>query len=253
MGCHREGGIGPWAMNDYNMVRGFSLMVREVVRTKRMPPWHADPTIGHWENDRSLSNEQIKTLVHWIEAGAPRGEGEDFLATNDTVYPTWDTENVLGKQPDYVINIPATEVPATGVVDYQYHHMDNPIEKDVWVQAAEILPGDRAVLHHTITAFGDIITEGKRKGRLDYKGGLRGYAPGITNQAFPENTGVFLPAGSTLEFQMHYTTAGKATVDESKMGLWFYDEPPTETLVSMFIANPRIKIPAHADNHRENR
>ena len=248
--CHREGGIGPWAMTDYNMVRGFSLMIREVVRTKRMPPWHADPEVGHWANDRSLSDDQIKTLVHWIEAGAPRGEGEDYLASDDTVYPTWDTATALGG-PDYVIDIPATEVPASGVVDYQYHHVENPVGKDVWVQAAEILPGDRAVLHHTITAFGDIVTEGRRKGRLDYKGGLRGYAPGITNQAFPENTGVFLPADTTLEFQMHYTTAGHATVDESKMGLWFYEEPPKHSVVSMFMANPRIKIPAHAANHRE--
>ena len=248
--CHREGGIGPWAMNDYNMVRGFSLMIREVVRTKRMPPWHADPEVGHWANDRSLSDDQIKTLVHWIEAGAPRGEGEDYLATDDTVYPTWDTANELG-EPHYVVDIPATEVPATGVVDYQYFYVDNPVDKDVWVQAAEILPGDRAVLHHTITAFGDRITEGPRAGRLDYKGGLRGYAPGITNQAFPENTGVFLPADTTLEFQMHYTTAGKATVDESKMGLWIYDEPPKHSVVSMFVANPRIKIPAHANNHKE--
>ena len=253
--CHREGGIGPWAMTDYNMVRGFSLMIREVVRTKRMPPWHADPEVGHWANDRSLSDDQIKTLVHWIEAGAPRGEGEDLLATNDTVYPTWDAAATLG-EPDYVVDIPATEVPATGVVDYQYYYVDNPIEKDVWVQAAEILPGDRAVLHHTITAFGDRLKETKtnargRERKLDYKGGLRGYAPGISASAFPDNTGVFLPAGSTFEFQMHYTTAGRATVDESKMGLWFHDEPPKHSLVSMFIANPRIKIPAHADNHKE--
>ncbi len=248
--CHREGGIGPWAMTDYNMVRGFSLMIREVVRTKRMPPWHADPMVGHWANDRSLSDAQIKTLVHWVEAGAPRGEGEDPLVTSQRTYYKWDTQAMLG-EPDAVIDIPAMEIPATGTVDYQYHHVANPIGRDVWVKAAEVLPGDRAVLHHTITTFGDIITEGRHKGRLKHKGGLRGYAPGITNQAFPENTGVFLPADTTLEFQMHYTTSGKATVDESKMGLWFYEEPPQHEVVSMFVLNSRIKIPAHASNHKE--
>ena len=60
-------------MTDYNMVRGFSLMIREVIRTQRMPPWHADPAHGHWSNDRSLTDTEIKTLVHWIEAGAPPG------------------------------------------------------------------------------------------------------------------------------------------------------------------------------------
>jgi peroxiredoxin/mono/diheme cytochrome c family protein len=248
--CHREGGIGPWAMTDYNMVRGFSLMIREVVRTQRMPPWHADPAHGEWANDRSLSDDEIKTLVHWIEAGAPRGEGEDMLANLDHEYSEWTTSELLG-DPDYVVDIPAMEIPATGVVDYQYHLVDNPIGKDVWVHAAEILPGDRAVLHHTITTFGDVMTEGKYKGQLNRKGGLRGYAPGITNQAYPDGTGTFLPADATIEFQMHYTPVGRATVDESKMGIWVYDEPPTHPIISMFTANPRIKIPPHAANHME--
>jgi len=248
--CHREEGIGPFAMTNYNVIRGFSLMIREVIRTKRMPPWHADPAHGEWGNDRSLTNSEIQTLVHWIEAGAPRGEGEDLLATSDVVYPEWVAEQDLGA-PDYIIDIPAMEIPATGVVDYQYHHVDNPIGKDVWVKAAEIMPGDRAVLHHTITVFGDTITEGKWKGRLRPRGGLRGYAPGLTNQAYPEGTGTLLPADATLEFQMHYTPVGRATVDESKMGVWVYDKPPEHKIVSRFMANSKIRIPPHAKNHAD--
>ncbi|MEM7079127.1 MAG: redoxin family protein [Pseudomonadota bacterium] len=248
--CHREGGIGPWAMTDYNMVKGFSLMIREVLRTKRMPPWHADPAHGEWANDRSLSDEQVKTLVHWVEAGAPRGVGTDPLATMDREFYPWDLQATLGP-PDYIIDIPAMEIPATGVVDYQYHHVENSIPQDVWVMAAEIMPGDRGVLHHTITAFGDIATEGRRKGRLIPKGGLRGYAPGITNEPFPDDSGVLLPADTTIEFQMHYTPVGRATVDDSKMGVWVHDKAPTHKMVSMFVANPRIKIPAHARNHSE--
>lgn len=248
--CHREGGLGPWAMSDYNMVRGFSQMIREVVRTQRMPPWHADPAIGDWHNDRSMSSKQIQTLVHWIEAGAPRGEGEDFLATDDTQYFEWDAQDTLG-EPDFVIDIPAMEVPAAGVVDYQYHFVENTVGKDIWVRAAEIKPGDRAVLHHTITTFGYDITEGEHKGRFNRIGGLRGYAPGLNNEGFPEGTGIFLPADAKIEFQMHYTPVGRATVDESQMGLWVYDEPPTHKMISMFVANGNIKIPAHANNHKE--
>lgn len=248
--CHRAGGIGPWAMTNYTMVRGFAPMIREVLRTKRMPPWHADPAHGEFSNDRSLSDTQVKTLVHWIEAGAPRGEGSDPLVETDVQYTEWDTEGALGK-PHFVVDIPPSEIPASGVVDYKYHYVKNPIGRDVWVQAAEVLPGDRAVLHHVITAFGDMITEGPYKGRMKHTGGLRGYAPGITNQAFPDNTGVFLPADATLEFQVHYTTSGKATVDESRMGLWFYDEPPERQVFTKFIANGKIRIPAHAANHAE--
>ena len=251
--CHRPGGIGPWAMTDYNMVRGFSLMIREVVRTQRMPPWHADPAVGHFSNDRSLTPEQTQTLVHWIEAGAPRGEGPDPLVEMDHNWPTWAAQEPSLGEPDYIIDIPATEVPSTGVVDYQYHFVKNTVGKDIWVKAAEILPGERSVLHHVITSYGQMETEGPRKGRLKREGqaGLRGYVPGMVAQSFPQDTGVFLPADATIEFQVHYTTNGKAAVDESKLGIWVYDEPPEYQVFSMILANGKIRIPAHAKNHKE--
>ena len=251
--CHREGGIGPWAMNDYNMVRGFSLMIREVVRTKRMPPWHADPSYGHFSNDRSLTPEQTQTLVHWIEAGAPRGEGPDPLAAIDHNWGKWAVAEPELGEPDYVIDIPAAEIPATGVVDYKYHYVKNTVGKDVWVKAAEILPGDRGVLHHVITSYGTVETEGRRKGRLKREGqaGLRGYVPGMTSQMFPEGTGVYLPADATIEFQVHYTTNGKASVDESQLGIWIYEEPPEHQVFSMILLNGRIKIPPYAKAHKE--
>jgi mono/diheme cytochrome c family protein len=251
--CHRQGGIAPWAMTDYNMVRGFSLMIREVVRTKRMPPWHADPAVGHFSNDRSLTTAETQTLVHWVEAGAPRGEGPDPLTEIDQDWGVWAVQDPTLGEPDYIIDIPAAEIPATGVVDYMYHYVPNTVGKDVWVKAAEILPGDRAVLHHTITTFGYMETEGPRKGHLkrEGQGGLRGYVPGMISQHFPKDTGVFLPADATLEFQMHYTTNGRATVDESKLGLWVYDEPPEHSVFSLILMNTRIKIPAYDKNHKE--
>lgn len=246
--CHREGGIGPWAMTDYNMVRGFSLMIREVVRTQRMPPWHADPHVGSFSNDRSLSNDEIRTLVHWVEAGAPRGEGADLLAENSQSWPIW----AMG-EPDVIIDIPPEDVPASGVVDYKYKMVTNPLDKDVWVKAAEIIPGDRSVLHHVITSFGELETEGRRAGRLKRGtgGGLGGYVPGAEGKPFPKDTGILLPAGATIEFQMHYTPAGLATTDTSRMGLYLHEEPPEHKLDNMVLLNPRILIPAGAPNHSE--
>ena len=246
--CHREGGIGPWAMTNYNMVRGFSLMIREVVRTQRMPPWHADPHVGEFSNDRSLSDEQIRTLVHWIEAGSPRGEGADLLAQSAQQWPMW----VMG-EPDVIIEIPPEDVPASGVVDYKYKMVTNPLDQDVWVKAAEIIPGDRSVLHHVITSFGELETEGRRAGRLKRGtgGGLGGYVPGAVGKPFPEDTGILLPAGATIEFQMHYTPAGLATTDTSRMGLYLHKAPPKHKLGSMILLNPRILIPAGAPNHSE--
>jgi len=247
--CHREGGIGPWAMTDYNMVRGFAPMIREVVRTKRMPPWHADPHYGEFKNDRSLTDGEIATLVHWIEAGAPRGEGPDPLAETRQHYPVWS----LG-EPDVIVEIPAEDVPATGVVDYKYKFVDNPLKEDAWVRATEIIPGDRSVLHHVITRFGHLETEGPRAGkRLQRQGGgsLGGYVPGAVADVMPADTGTLLPADATIEFQMHYTTAGKAATDVSRLGIYLYDEPPKHNMEGVVFINPRIRIPAGAPNHEE--
>lgn len=248
--CHRQGGIGPWAMTDFNMVLGFSPMIREVIRTDRMPPWHADPLYGDFRNDRSLTDEEKRTLVHWIESGSPNDNDNDPLVDMQYDFAEWKVADELG-EPDQIIQIPASEIPATGVVDYKYHYVKNPIEKDVWVHAVEILPGDHTVLHHVITAFGKRIAEGNRKGRFRPMGGLRGYAPGITYGPFPEGTGVFLPADATLQFQVHYTTSGKPALDESRMALWFHEQTPEKRVFSRFIANRNIKIPAHSAAHAE--
>ena len=248
--CHRPGGIGPWAMTEYNMVRGFAPMMREVLLTKRMPPWHADPTVGHWANDRSLNRDELQTLVAWIDAGAPRGEGADPLTQYNSVKPVW---GALG-EPDLVIEIPSTEVPATGVVDYQYKYVTNPLDHDVWVRASQIVPGDRAVLHHVITRFGERVESGPRKGRISNRaigGGLAGYVPGAEARPLPEGTGTLLPAGATIEFQMHYTTSGVATTDHSKIGVYFHEAEPEHKINAMILANGRIRIPAHEKNHAE--
>ncbi|NKB97386.1 MAG: hypothetical protein GKR90_02645 [Pseudomonadales bacterium] len=249
--CHRPGGIGPWAMTDYTMVRGFSLMMREVLMTKRMPPWHADPTIGHWSNDRSIGREEIQTLVSWIDAGSPRGEGEDPLTQYASHKPTWGN---LG-EPDLIVDIPPTDIPATGVVDYQYKYVTNPLGKDVWVRASQIVPGDRTVLHHVITRFGEQETEGPRAGRLKRRssigGGLAGYVPGAEARDLPEGTGTLLPAGATIEFQMHYTTSGAATTDHSRIGVYFHNEEPEHKINAMILANGGIKIPANTKSHSE--
>ena len=250
--CHRKGGLGPWAMSDYNMVKGFSLMMREVIRTKRMPPWHADPAIGHFSNDRSLEPEEAQILVHWIEAGAPRGNGVDPLLKAKTSESAWSNEEELGL-PDYIIDIPSTHIPPTGVVDYKYLHVKNTIGRDVWVKATEILPGDRAVLHHVITSFGELNLSGSRQGRLKRRTmkGLRGYAPGINSNPFPDNSGIFLPADVTFEFQVHYTPVGRATIDSTKMGIWVYEKKPENEIFTNTMINTKIKIPAGARNHQE--
>ncbi len=248
--CHRDGGIGPWAMSDYNMVRGFSPMMREVIRTKRMPPWHADPKHGKFSNDRSLSAKEIQTIVHWIEAGSPRGEGPDVLAEYRPEWAEW----ALG-EPDLIIDVPPYDIPATGVVEYQFPTVKNPLDHDVWIRAGEILPGSRATLHHVITRF--FIPDPNAKGDQRFGrrggGGLAGYVPGATGRVYPEDTGTLLPAGATIRFQMHYTPNGKAVTDRSRIGLYFHDQPPKYKLAGTALVNTKILIPAHSKAHTESK
>ena len=75
--CHRDGQSGPMSFTNYLEVASLGSMIEYVTQSGYMPPWHADPLFGQFSNDRSLNNKEIQTLVHWIEAGAPRGEGAD--------------------------------------------------------------------------------------------------------------------------------------------------------------------------------
>ena len=128
-------------MDSYEVVKGFAPMIRESVRTDRMPPYFADPHIGTFKNDQAMSPTQTKTLIHWLEAGAPRGTGEDVLKTQAGEAPEWPA--YLGK-PDVIVEIPAFDVPASGIVAYQNQRVDNPFKEDTWLKAMSIKPGDRA-------------------------------------------------------------------------------------------------------------
>ena len=211
--CHQPGGIAPWAMTDYNMVRGFAPMIREVIRTKRMPPWHADPHIGQWQDDRSLTIDQRQTLVHWIEAGAPRGDGPDPLVEAPTEAPAWP----LG-EPDLIVRVPAFDVPATGIVDYQFPVVANPLDRDVWVRAMSVNPGAVEVVHHVLVGTTDVGAEARYSGEALMRNYLGGYAPGIEPHVMPDGTGVYLPKDTGFMVQMHYTPYGKPVTDETEIG-----------------------------------
>jgi peroxiredoxin len=238
--CHRQGGIGPWQMSSYDMIKGFAPMIREVVRTQRMPPWHADPHYQAFSNDRSLSKDEMKTLVHWIEAGAPRGAGGDPLAELKRTWPEWQ----LG-EPDLIVEIPSFDVPATGTIPYQMPSVANPLDHDVWVRAVDFLPGDRTVLHHIIATMG-VDGAGIRDG-----GSLGGYVPGAGAMVLPQETGVLMKKGAKFFFQMHYTASGKPARDVSRMGLYFRKDAPEYQFRSAVMAKPSLKIPANTKAHTE--
>jgi hypothetical protein len=236
--CHRAGGIGPWQMTNYDMVRGFAPMIREVVRTQRMPPWHADPHYSVFSNDRGLSLEQARTLVHWIEAGAPRGTGADPLLAQKKDWAEWP----LGK-PDLIVDLPAFTVPATGTIPYQMTKVENPLDHDVWVRAIDWLPGQRGIVHHIIASAGGA----ERRGAVS----LNNYVPGVEPLELPPEAGILLPAHATFHFQTHYTSNGKVLTDQTKMGLYFRKDAPKYNFRSLIFANNKLRIPPNTKWHEE--
>ncbi len=245
--CHQEGGIGPFAMSSYEMVKGFSPMIREVIRTDRMPPYNADPHVGKFSDSKNMSAAEIKTLVHWIEAGAQRGEGPDPLAGKTHVAAEWP----LGK-PDMILNIPAYKVPASGIVDYQRPFTVNPLTEGKWIRATTVKPGDRQAVHHVLTGWmKDVPAAGQTSSETRWRGSVGGYAVGAESNVFAGDVGTFLPAGGAVGYQMHYTPYGKETVDNSQIGVYFRDDAPKYMMRSVVVIDPTIEIAANTARHKE--
>ena len=246
--CHVEGGIGPFAMTSYDMVKGFSPMIREVIRTDRMPPWNVSAHVGQFADDKSLSPAEIKTVVHWIEQGAPRGDGPDPLAKKRPAVAQWP----LGK-PDLILEIPAYTVPASGVVDYQRPIMVNPLTEGKWVKASSFVVNQRQAVHHFLTGYMSEIPKDGVGNESRWGASMGGYAVGAESTLWPKNVGTFLPPGGAIGVQAHYTPFGKEVTDSSLLGLYFYKdgEKPGLVMRNSVIVDPTISIPPGAARHKE--
>lgn len=244
-GCHATGGIAPWAMVNYEIVKSFAPTIRQVLREKRMPPWHADPHVGEWKNNRDITSEERQLIVRWIDAGTPRGTGPDPLAEREDVIEEWP----LGL-PDYIIEFPEYEVQATGVVEYQYFTVDNEMEEDRWLRAITVVPGDTRVLHHVLMGTIDAAAS-NRRGAI-FSQFMGGYAPGTqaSGVSGPENAGVLVRSGTKFRAQMHYTPIGKVVKDQTRVGLYFFDEPPETIKRSGVVLNLIFQIPPNTKEHQ---
>jgi hypothetical protein len=143
--CHRPGEIAPMSLLTYKDARPWAKSIATQVSKGAMPPWHADPSHGEFLNDRRLSENEKKTLVAWVNAGAPEGKPSDLPPQ-----PTYESEWLLGK-PDAVFSMQEDyPIPAEGTIAYQYFLVPTGLTEDKWIQAIEVRAGDPKVLHHVI-------------------------------------------------------------------------------------------------------
>jgi len=242
--CHQEGGIAPFAMNNHQMIQGWSPMIRETLITKRMPPGQIDSEYADsFHGVNHITVEETQKLVSWIDNGSVNNDSSDPLAELIVKTEKW-----INGEPDLIIQIPAQQIPATGVQDYRNLTIPLDLEEDVWVKAVEFEAGDPTVLHHII-AFSYGADGLSQFGILNQGIGLGAYAPGNELNLYPEGSGYPLEAGGGLLLQMHYTTSGKEAVDASEIGIYLWDEDPDKTILGGSAADLDINIPPFEGNH----
>jgi len=245
--CHHPGGIGPFSLLTYRQTKGWGEMIKEVVSQRRMPPWHADPSVGKYKNDRRLTDDEINTIVKWVDGGQPLGNEADLPAPVE-FSETW---RIPG--PDAVFELPSEQtIGASGVVPYREIEVPTNFTEDRWVQMIEARPTNAKVVHHIIVFMrSPEMQDGDRQDfqRLG-RGFLVGFAPGVIPTVLEPGYAVKVPKGTTLIFQMHYTSTGKHEVDRSQLGLVFAKEPPKHEVVTATTINGDFVIPAGDPNFR---
>jgi hypothetical protein len=235
VGCHSPNQIGPMSLRSYDEVRPWAKSIAQNVGDRMMPPWHADPGYGPWKNDRSLDAHEVDTIVRWVEAGAPRGEGE-APEPPAVIEAEW----TLG-EPDVILEIEPVEIAADGPDQFVQKVLPTGFDGDRFVTAIEVLPGDRQVVHHVLLWMAN--ESGTAPQAM-----LGGWAAGATPNVMPEGTGRLVKKGHPLIFDMHYHPYGVATTDKTRIGLHLADETAKveKELVNLWVLNADFHIPAGA-------
>jgi hypothetical protein len=144
-GCHRPGEIGPMPLLSYDDARPYAGDIRDQVKAGHMPPWHADPRFGAFRNERKLTDAEKATIIRWADGGAPRGNDRDLPPV-----PKFAEGWSIGT-PDAILKLPQEyEVPASGTIEYQYFEVPTNWTEPKWIQAMEVRPGARSVVHHVL-------------------------------------------------------------------------------------------------------
>jgi len=253
------------AFEAYQETRPFAEAIRRATEAKTMPPWFADPSVGRFSNDTSLSAQEISELAAWAANGAPAGDPREAPA------PRLWAESWTIPKPDLVVEMPQpVALPATGDVEYTYEIVPTKFAEDRWVQMAEVLPSARANVHHAVvfirppssrwlrhaptnvafTASRLADPEERRNAHFTTDDILLVYAPGSSPDLWPPTLAKLVPAGSDLVFQMHYTTSGQATKDQTRVGLIFLKQAPKERVLTLQLTNDHFVIPPGAPDYR---
>jgi peroxiredoxin len=241
--CHRPGEAGPMSLLTYDDAASWSETIVEVLRENRMPPSRLsppDPRHGTFIAAPEPSATEIDTIAAWVAAGTPAGNGNKRIKAPPT--GAW----AIGK-PDLILSMPKPySVPATGVVDYQYYELLSYSGEERWVEAIEIRPGFRSIVHHA-----NVYMAQAELGTVGFENGERwaSFAPGRPPASFPAGVARRLPKGAKLTLEIHYTPDGVAREDRTTIGIRFMKSRPRYEARNVSLGTLNFKIPPRAPNH----
>jgi hypothetical protein len=245
--CHRQGGAGPFAMDSWKSIQGWSAMIKEVVLTQRMPPWLWDTRHLPIQETARLEPLEAAQLLAWIDAGAPTSDTDasldvvPFSPTQPAPSPAgWEEDD-----PDMVVVLPPQAVAADGVLPYKYVYIDPRLAVDRWVSATQFLPGEPEVVHHAIIFHGDSFIDPNPVL-------LCAYLPHRNDHRIPfPDTAIHLPASALLSLELHYSPIGRPVLDRSRVEFSFLPETTSPAFAARFLSiyYRGIQIPPHAEHH----
>jgi peroxiredoxin len=241
--CHRAGEIGPFSLTDFDEIVGWGPTLVETIDDGRMPPWHAEPGIVPIANERIMTDAEKDVLRKWVESGMPLGD--------ETKLPPPMEEEAsaitASAKPDLVVPMGDRpfQVPASGTVEYQYFVVDPGFEQDTWIVGAEVVPGNRSVVHHCI-----VFVRPPDGAAAEGIGWLSAYVPGARHLPYPAGHGRRIPAGSKLVFQMHYTPTGTPQEDVTRIELQLAEDAEiANELFTVGAIRSDFEIPPNAADH----
>lgn len=238
--CHRPGTVAPFSLLTYRDAASRAETIAEVVRQQRMPPAFASTRHGEFVNRLGMPAEERALIRAWAANGTPEGDLAKAPPPREFPESKWR----IG-EPDLVIEMAAeTRVPASGYVPYQYAFLPAVFPEDTWIEALEILPGNKAAVHHCnlvyITAEGGINTT---------RNFITGYVPGGDPMVLGDGLAFKIPARSVLVLQLHYVTTGAETTDRTSVGLVFAKDKVQQQLRHFQCSAHRFQIPPGATHH----
>jgi len=262
--CHQPNSIAPMSLITYQDARPWARSIKERVSTHQMPPWHIDKTVGvqKFKNDMSLSDEQVDTIVRWVDAGAPMGDPKDMpppkpLVTDNewkAVRDGFGPPDLVVKSPDYTM--------AAEHQDVWFRPMsDIPLTEPRWVKLVEIRPTSlkaRRIIHHSIAYLvlnndPDAVNTGTATGPgrfadddlVNRRPQLMEWAIGKGYDLYRPGTGKLLVPGEKISWDQHIHAVGEEVTGGSEIGIWFYkkgEEPKKRSYLIGFTGIDRTKM-----------